>query len=443
MKKTFILLFCLLTIWGVSAQNKEKSYWSVTLEGGLNKIDGDIKQEFNDIIPNSTAKISFGGSVEYTLTPVWSMGVEYYYLPLKAHYNNPDNGAFVYNLDTKMHNVDYFMAFNLLKGFYKNSNSKWGLWATIGAGMAFYHVDYETVNNGAMVKPSTNNGFYGYDNNMNLKGARALTVPIGALIEYNFNKNLALGTKIQYRSYNKDNLDGREFWGVTNDFVSLGTLQLRWKFGARDKNHTRNMNLTEFNGDPTAEDLNNLAKKVNGLKDDLDITNKDVEELKNRPQLPANLEQRVKKLEDILCPDGPDTDNDGVPDCRDKEPNTPLNTPVDFWGRTLGCYDNSAAIYFDFDKTDLDEQANKAIEIAANKLKADPSLTVEVRGFCDNLGSPAYNEKLSQRRAEKVKAELVNYGIDAKRIIANGKGKILEPQTAYRPNRRCNFFYDK
>ncbi|MGC3977296.1 MAG: OmpA family protein [Paludibacteraceae bacterium] len=103
-------------------------------------------------------------------------------------------------------------------------------------------------------------------------------------------------------------------------------------------------------------------------------------------------------------------------------------------------------MYFDFDKTDLDAEAHKAIRIAADKLSQDPSLLIEVRGFTDNMGNVAYNQKLSQRRADKVKNELVAiYNIDPKRIIANGKGKYnpKDKTMPHRPYRTCALFYSK
>ena len=88
----------------------------------------------------------------------------------------------------------------------------------------------------------------------------------------------------------------------------------------------------------------------------------------------------------------------------------------------------------------------KAIDLAAKKLQADPSLMVEVRGFTDNMGTNAYNADLSQRRADKVKNELVKvYGIDSKRIIPNGKGKFnpKDRVVPYRFYRTSVFFYSK
>ena len=262
-------------------------------------------------------------------------------------------------------------------------------------------------------------------------------IPVALLLEYNISKSFALGLKGQFRGYNKDYLEQRIQKGVTNDNVEMATLQLRYKFCANRKDHTRNINMAEYAGFATQDDIDRLDRRIDGLAP----TGPD-------PRI-DDLDRRLKKLEDYLDIDGPDDDNDGVANSRDQEPNTPAGNQVDFWGRTIPkgtAYDPAAFIFFDFDKTDLDEEAHRSIRIAAEKLTADPELLVEVRGFTDNMGSNAYNADLSQRRADKVKNELVErYGIDANRIVANGKGKYNPDDdiVPYRPYRTAVFFYSK
>ncbi|MGC3977297.1 MAG: outer membrane beta-barrel protein [Paludibacteraceae bacterium] len=295
MKKSLILFLCLITSFGVFAQDyKNWSKWSITLEGGANVLDGDVFQDYNQVSPTSKLNLSFGGSIEYTLTPAWSMGVDYYYLPLKASSTTP-----AYNVNTKLHNVDYFMAVNFVKLFYRRSTSKFGFWPTVGVGGAFYNVEYTTD------KTSLDDNQNQKDDDYIKKNGRSLVFPLGILAEYNLSKNLALGVKVQYRVHSDDNLDGRDNRGVTNDGVALGTLQLRWKFNAKNNDHTRNINVAQFDDDVTRDDLKKLEeklqKKIDSIPTPIDYT----------PQL-KDLDKRVKKLEDYLDIDGPDDDNDGV-----------------------------------------------------------------------------------------------------------------------------------
>jgi len=60
---------------------------------------------------------------------------------------------------------------------------------------------------------------------------------------------------------------------------------------------------------------------------------------------------------------------------------------------------------------------------AVQTLKDNPGIDAEVAGYTDNTGKPAYNLKLSQRRAEAVMKYLVDHGIDASRLTAKGYGE--------------------
>ncbi|MDE2235805.1 MAG: OmpA family protein [Gammaproteobacteria bacterium] len=60
---------------------------------------------------------------------------------------------------------------------------------------------------------------------------------------------------------------------------------------------------------------------------------------------------------------------------------------------------------------------------AVDVLKDNPDVEVQVAGYTDNTGKPAYNVTLSQRRAEAVMQYLVDHGIDAGRLSAKGYGQ--------------------
>ncbi len=79
-------------------------------------------------------------------------------------------------------------------------------------------------------------------------------------------------------------------------------------------------------------------------------------------------------------------------------------------------------VFFDFDKADLRPESEVELEEVVRLLKANPSWIVEVQGHTDGSGSEAYNQALSQRRAEAVRQFLVQRGISAQRIRAQGYG---------------------
>jgi OOP family OmpA-OmpF porin len=79
---------------------------------------------------------------------------------------------------------------------------------------------------------------------------------------------------------------------------------------------------------------------------------------------------------------------------------------------------------FGFDKANLKAEGKAALDEAAAKIKANPEIkAVIVTGHTDRLGSDAYNNKLSARRANQVKAYLVKQGVDGGMIEAMGKGE--------------------
>lgn len=63
------------------------------------------------------------------------------------------------------------------------------------------------------------------------------------------------------------------------------------------------------------------------------------------------------------------------------------------------------------------------LDEAAETLKSNPNVKVEVNGYCDSIGTAAYNLKLSQRRAEAVAGYPEDKGIPASQVIPQGFGK--------------------
>ncbi|MBL8364550.1 MAG: OmpA family protein [Comamonas sp.] len=83
----------------------------------------------------------------------------------------------------------------------------------------------------------------------------------------------------------------------------------------------------------------------------------------------------------------------------------------------------AADAFFDFDKAVLKPEGKAKLDDLASKVKAINLEVIIAVGHTDSVGSDAYNQKLSIRRAEAVKAYLVSKGIDKSRVYTEGKGE--------------------
>jgi len=101
-------------------------------------------------------------------------------------------------------------------------------------------------------------------------------------------------------------------------------------------------------------------------------------------------------------------------------------------------------IYFDFDKFNLSAESRDILSQKAAFLKANPDLTIQIQGNCDERGTTEYNLALGERRAKAAQDYLVSLGISASRIstISYGKEKPIDPghtEEAWAKNRNDQF----
>ena len=80
-------------------------------------------------------------------------------------------------------------------------------------------------------------------------------------------------------------------------------------------------------------------------------------------------------------------------------------------------------IFYDFDKATLRPESTEALDKLVVLLNENPNVTIELSAHTDYRGSAAYNERLSQRRAESVVNYLTEHGIAADRLSPKGYGK--------------------
>jgi OmpA-OmpF porin, OOP family len=78
---------------------------------------------------------------------------------------------------------------------------------------------------------------------------------------------------------------------------------------------------------------------------------------------------------------------------------------------------------FDFDKAILKPGGKEKLDDLASKIGSLNLEVVVATGYTDRIGSDKYNDRLSLRRAQAVKAYLVSKGIEANRIYTEGKGR--------------------
>jgi len=83
----------------------------------------------------------------------------------------------------------------------------------------------------------------------------------------------------------------------------------------------------------------------------------------------------------------------------------------------------AADAFFDFDKATLKPEGKAKLDDLVSKMGGINLEVIIAVGHTDSVGSDAYNQKLSVKRAESVKAYLVSKGVEKNRVYTEGKGK--------------------
>jgi OmpA-OmpF porin, OOP family len=83
----------------------------------------------------------------------------------------------------------------------------------------------------------------------------------------------------------------------------------------------------------------------------------------------------------------------------------------------------AADVLFDFDKAVVKPEGKSKLDDMSSKVRGINLEVVIAIGHADSIGSDAYNQRLSVRRAESIKAYLVSKGIEPNRVYTEGKGE--------------------
>ena len=106
------------------------------------------------------------------------------------------------------------------------------------------------------------------------------------------------------------------------------------------------------------------------------------------------------------------------------------------------------SVFFDYDKYSLSKSAQKVLIKNADWLKKDPSLKIQLEGYCDERGTNNYNLALGNKRAHKVKQEREILGINKDRMLTVSYGEEKpfcseRTESCWSQNRRVQFLIRK
>lgn len=136
------------------------------------------------------------------------------------------------------------------------------------------------------------------------------------------------------------------------------------------------------------------------------------------------------QVDDRGCP--LDSDGDGVADYLDQCPGTPQGVPVDKVGcpptgmlvHKEGGWEIEARVLFDLNKWSIKDNAEETLDKLAEAIQRSTyaEWSIEIQGHCDKTGPKGWNDTLSVKRAEAVKAYLIDKGVGADRLTTKGFG---------------------
>ena len=101
-------------------------------------------------------------------------------------------------------------------------------------------------------------------------------------------------------------------------------------------------------------------------------------------------------------------------------------------------------VFFDLDESSIKDDAKASLSTNATWLKRWTGTRINIEGHCDERGTAEYNLGLGERRANAVKAYLVELGVPADRVVIVSKGKespfcTESNESCWRQNRRGHF----
>lgn len=393
---------------------QEYAHWSLIPRAGFNSFDGDFSNEKAHAFAVPTA----GLALEYNFTPVWSFGIEYMYdmYTVVGKQGVDVNGDPLQNADTllngHLHRAGAYIAMDLLNLLFPKAQKKvFSFIPYIGAGGVWYKrtayfkddkywgfdgngkiTSYNPTHGRGQTTGYINaDGEIGkgdYDTDYNMEGY----IQAGIELECNLNRTIALGLRANYTYFTRDYFDGRGYYpgnasyaSKNNDGIFEVTANLRFKLEAVSKTHVRNISTFDTWKKEEKKESQNCHDTIIIKHDSIIIR--------------ETYKQQVQKEQNRIY-----------------------------------------YVYFENNKSNLDDKALITIQQVADILAEDTTLYAVVTGYCDNTGSASLNYALGDKRATNVMDELTaEHLIAPERLYAMGMGKVIGHRSlaAYGPNRRA------
>jgi OOP family OmpA-OmpF porin len=91
---------------------------------------------------------------------------------------------------------------------------------------------------------------------------------------------------------------------------------------------------------------------------------------------------------------------------------------------TVSALNLSADAFFDFDKANLKPEGRASLDQLAGEMSSADVQSIDIVGHTDSIGSEAYNQGLSERRAQSAADYLIGRGVNGSLITARGAGEL-------------------
>lgn len=352
------------------------SHWSFGIKGGGN---------YFRVAPGATSRSDqfhfiVGGTLEYTINPLVGIGLEYMYNTYDHDYqlNATQRGQ----MEGRTHDAVIYGSVNLTNLLIPYRTAFWSkmnIYGDAGVGVGFYQFKLSDAAGNVIV--NSRDGGDGVPETPMAK--------LGLNLEYNISRVIALGGEVQYRYYDRTNLGGYNISKGNSDALTA-TIGLRFKLGATgSKQHARNITMCEYYPKPAPVIIEKIVK---------DNTIETINRLNALEAKNDSLNAELKRMNDKLD-----------------------SLPRNGGGVANASFQN---IEFEFGSEKLTRESYPALDQIAISLKdRSAKVRLSVAGYTDYIGTDEYNQGLSVRRANSVRAYLLTQHVPASSVTIIGYGE--------------------